>query len=128
MNSLNTTIQQGTPTPAHQDLWRRFTLGTMLLGALHVLIIGALLFFFRPGSEPVVLRYNVYFGIDTLAAWWQIHLLPLLSALFVSGNILLARRYLREGLIIPAILLFLGSGIIVVGLVIAVMAITFINY
>lgn len=112
----------------HSELTRQYKLASILLLILHLVIVGVLLIFFRPGPEPIVLRYNVYFGIDIISAWWQIYLLPLLSAVFVSGNTFLGWRYLRQGIVLPAILFLLGSGVIVIGLVVAVAAIAFINY
>jgi hypothetical protein len=107
---------------------RKFRLVTILLGAVHLVVGIALFLFFQPSPEPIVLRYNVYFGIDILSAWWQVYLIPLLSAVFVFVNVFLAERFLRMGQRLLALIFLLGSGIITLGLVIAIAAIVLINY
>lgn len=32
---------------------------------------------FKPQTEPVILHYNIYFGIDLIGAWYKIFFIPL---------------------------------------------------
>lgn len=116
------------PTPAPVPLRLPFRSVFLLLVTVHAVLVLCLLFFFRPSESLVIFRYNAFFGVDTLSAWWQIYLIPSLSLLFVSINLILARRCARLGQILPALLLLLGSGIVSLGVVIVLMALVLINY
>ncbi|MEP7162530.1 MAG: hypothetical protein ABI747_02075 [Candidatus Moraniibacteriota bacterium] len=107
---------------------QKFWLISGLLLTVHVLLAVAIAIFFPPSPDSVVLRYNVYFGVDILAAWWQVYLLPLLSLSFVTANTLLAYRLLKKEEKLLSMLLLLGSGVVTFALAVAVSAIVFINY
>lgn len=107
---------------------QKFWLVVVLLVLIHIFLVGAIALFFPPNEASIILRYNVYFGIDILASWWQIYLLPLLSIIFLVGNIFFAKRFLVRGEWLLSILLLLGSGVITFGLAVALAAIVFINY
>lgn len=107
---------------------QKFWLVVALLGMIHLVLIGIIAVFFQPSEALVILRYNVYFGIDVLASWWQIYLLPLLSSIFLVGNVFFARRFLRSGEWLLSITLLLGSGVITFALAVALAAIVLINY
>ena len=110
--------------PAQQKFW--LIVGLLIL--LHLMIAGIIAFFFRPSDESVILRYNVYFGVDILSAWWQVYLLPLLSLAFTTANTLLAYHFVKRDQWFLSILLLLGSGVIASALAVAIAAIVFINY
>lgn len=107
---------------------KKFWLIVYLLLLVHLLIALALALFFQPSGNSIILRYNVYFGVDILAAWWQVYLLPLLSLAFTLGNLFLAFRFLKKGEWLLSILLLLGSAVISFGLAIAIAALVLINY
>src|SRR5665647_2127684 len=87
------------------DTWKKFWTIAGLLFLLHAIIVGALAIFFRPSDNHVILRYNVYFGIDLLGAWWQVYLLPVLSLAFLLANLSFAHRFLKRGEWLLSILL-----------------------
>lgn len=51
------------------------------------------------GSEPLVLHYSVYFGIDLIGEWYQIYFMPVVGTFIFIINIFLALFfYLKERL------------------------------
>lgn len=94
-----------------------------LLGAL-----GILGYYIRPSETPIVLHYNVYFGVDLLGIWWQAYMLPLLGGLLVLGHLYLAYRFYRQSERIASYLMLLSSNMIVFGILLATVSIAFINY
>lgn len=107
---------------------QKFWLVVALLGIIHLVLIGIIAVFFQPSEASVILRYNVYFGIDILASWWQVYLLPLLSIIFLIGNVFFAKRFLTSGEWLISMVLLLGSGVVTFGLAVALAAIVLINY
>ena len=104
----------------------RFLLFFSILPILTSFLV--LLFFIRPRETPIVLHYNVYFGVDVLGAWWQTYLLPLLSLLFYIIHTLLALHFYSRSDRIASYLLLLAAGLIGSGVLIASIGIAFINY
>lgn len=41
--------------------------------------------------EPLVLRYNIYVGINLIGSWWQVFYLPLIGLAIIFFNFLLAK-------------------------------------
>ncbi|HPA25921.1 MAG TPA: hypothetical protein PLK76_04150 [bacterium] len=47
--------------------------------------------------EPIVLRYNIYVGINLIGSWWQVFYLPLIGLAILIFNFLLAKMmFLKE--------------------------------
>ncbi len=90
--------------------------------------IAILAYFIRPTENPIVLHYNVYFGVDLLGAWWQVYALPAAAAIALFGHLFLARGFYYRTERIAAYLLLLGSGMFSAGVLIASSAIAFVNY
>lgn len=44
--------------------------------------------------EPIVLRYNIYVGINLIGSWWQVFYLPLIGLAIIIFNFLLAKMML----------------------------------
>lgn len=103
---------------------------TLLVVPLVVWIasLGLLGYFIRPSETPIVLHYNVYFGVDLLGIWWQAYLLPLLGAVFFIGHFFLARRFYRQGERIACYLMLLSSNMFLFGILIGSLSIVLINY
>ncbi|OGI21291.1 MAG: hypothetical protein A2808_01340 [Candidatus Moranbacteria bacterium RIFCSPHIGHO2_01_FULL_55_24] len=97
--------------------------GFFLLGS-----IVALLFFIQPREAPIVLHYNVYFGVDLLGVWWQAYVLPLIGIVLLLGHVFLAYSFYKERERVAAYLLLLAMGFMSVGVAIASASIAFINY
>lgn len=47
---------------------------------------GILGYFIRPVDFPIILHYNVYFGVDLIGDWWQSYSLPLVGMLTLLTN------------------------------------------
>lgn len=103
---------------------------TLLTAALlpTLVSLGLLLFFIRPSETPIVLHYNVYFGVDLLGIWWQVYVLPFLGGLFFIGHYFLARRFYLGTERIACYLMLLSAGMLSLGLLIASVGVVFINY
>jgi hypothetical protein len=77
------------------------------------ILLGGIIF---PLSIPVVLQYNVYFGVSLLGDWWQVYLLPMVGIVLYGIHVFLAAHYyaLCERVASYLLLLaacFLGGGI-----------------
>lgn len=106
-------------------LVRTLCAGTLLALLLCVGVIG---YFIHPTGTPIVLHYNVYFGVDLLGVWWQAYALPFLGMLFVIGHFFLARRFYVRTERIASYLMLLSAGMLSGGLLVASISIAFINY
>lgn len=54
----------------------------------------------KPTDQPVILHYNVYFGIDAIGDWRNIFLMPALALAFLLVNAILSRFfYYKERLV-----------------------------
>ena len=42
-----------------------------------------------PQVDPIVLKYNIYFGISLIGPWWQVFLWPLTGLIFWLINLIL---------------------------------------
>lgn len=47
----------------------------------------------KPTDQPVILHYNVYFGIDAIGDWRNILLMPALALAFLLANVVLSRFF-----------------------------------
>ncbi len=47
----------------------------------------------QPTDQPVILHYNVYFGIDAIGDWRNIYLMPVLALAFLLANAILSRFF-----------------------------------
>lgn len=52
----------------------------------------------RPSSDPAVLHYTIYFGIDRVGEWWRVYFLPLSGLVIIGVNGLVANVLRREPL------------------------------
>lgn len=78
-----------------------------------------------PISIPVILRYNVYFGVSLLGDWWQVYVFPVAGIFLYAIHVLLARHYygLRERIASYLVLLasfFMGSGILLIAIALGI--------
>jgi len=74
---------------------------SLVLGALANLGMWAAIWFvIEPASQPIILHYNVYFGVDAIGDWKNIFMLPGLAAAVLAVNIVLSRFfYYKERLV-----------------------------
>lgn len=107
------------------------TIVRMLIGVNAFFILascGILGYFIRPADGLIVLHYNVYFGVEIQGVWWQVFILPIASALFLSAHLFLARHFYGISERIAAYLMLFGACLMSIGVLIASTGIVFINY
>lgn len=100
-------------------------IGSLLINAANW---GLIAFFIRPVDFPIVLHYNVYFGVDVIGAWWQVYFLPLVGLVILLVNAVLGYLFYQQKERIVAHLLMLAIFIAQIGISIAVAGILLINY
>lgn len=91
-----------------------------LLGSF--IILGSTIF---PINIPIILRYNVYFGVSLLGDWWQVYIFPTVGIFLYAVHVLLARHYyrLRERIASYLVLLasfFMGSAIMLIAIALGI--------
>ncbi|HMN19435.1 MAG TPA: hypothetical protein PKA31_02490 [Candidatus Moranbacteria bacterium] len=89
---------------------------------------GLMGWFIRPVDFPIILHYNVHFGVDMIGAWWQAYLLPLAGLLILGVNTATARLFFAREEKLSAMLLLLGGFAVQVAVLIAAIGIVRINY
>jgi hypothetical protein len=110
------------------DLLRRSRLPVLRAGlAIQLVVVAVIAFFIRPSSDALILRYNVFFGVDILGVWWQIYLIPGVCGLFFLGNLALAEILMRRQAYFAALVLVYGALLILVAEIVAVAALISIN-
>lgn len=84
-------------------------------------------FFIRPDSGTIILRYNSFFGVDLLGAWWQAYLVPGICLGFFLINLVLALLLFRRQSFLAALILLYGAFLVVVSGSLATATLIFIN-
>jgi hypothetical protein len=102
----------------------------VLIGSLiiNVLNWGFIAFFIRPVDFPIILHYNVYFGVDVIGPWWQVYSLPLIGLMILGVNTVLGYLFYQKKERIVAHLLMLATFIAQIGISVAVASLLIINY
>jgi hypothetical protein len=103
-----------------------FLLIAVLLLNLASLVV--LSVFIEKSDSPVILHYNVYFGVDLIGDWWQIYIMPGMGLFFAATNLFLAAHFYQQKERIASYCLMLASLIIEVGVFISSVSIALINY
>ena len=113
-----------------QDFFRSSLVHWVLIASLLVNAInwGIIAFFIRPVDFPIILHYNVYFGVDVIGSWWQIYFLPAIGLIILSVNTVLGYLFYQQKERIVAHLLILATFIVQIGISIAVASLLLINY
>jgi hypothetical protein len=113
-----------------QEFFHSALVQWVIIGALLVNLAnwGAIAYFIRPVDFPIILHYNVYFGVDVIGAWWQIYFLPLIGLAILSVNTVLGYLFYKQKERIVAHLLILATFIVQIGISIAVASLLLINY
>ena len=101
-----------------------------LLGALLLLLIGwgMLIYFIRPRETPLILHYNVYFGVDLLGTWWQAYVLQGVASLLFLLHTALGYSFYRKKERFAADILLLATTLSLFGVAGPSASIAFINY
>jgi len=88
----------------------------------------SIVYFIRPVDFPIILHYNIYFGVDVIGSWKQIYFLPVIGLLILSINTTLGYLFYQQKERIAAHLLLLATFIVQIGISIAVASLLLINY
>jgi hypothetical protein len=99
-------------------------LGVFPLVATFIILGGAIF----PTSIPLVLRYNVYFGVSLLGDWWQVYMVPIMGVFFYVVHVFLAERYYEVKERIVSYLILLASFFLGVAIFITALSLAIVNY
>jgi hypothetical protein len=102
----------------------------LFFGTIGLLLLetGALLYFFRPSDTPIVLHYNVYFGVDVIGRYSQAFIVPVITAIYLVGNFALGRLLYQAKERVAAYTLLFGGLLLVLSSIVAAGAVIFANY
>ena len=102
----------------------------VLIGSLILNIVnwGLIAFFIRPVDFPIILHYNVYFGVDVIGPWWQLYFLPFIGMIILGLNTVLGYLFYQKKERIVAHLLMLATFIAQIVVTVAVASLLMINY
>jgi hypothetical protein len=102
----------------------------IFIGSAFVNIAGwaSMAYFIRPVDFPIILHYNVYFGVDIIGSWWQAYFLPAMASFILAVNLVLSYLFFRRKERIASYSLLLGALFVQVGSAIAEISIILINY
>lgn len=101
----------------------------LLLGALANLTDWiALKIFIRPVDFPIILHYNVFFGVDMLGSWKEVFILPFIGLILLLVNGFLALHLYKRKERIASYLLLMAALMIQLSLLVASISIIIINY
>lgn len=89
---------------------------------------GTIAYFIRPVDFPIILHYNVYFGVDVIGIWKQIYFLPSIGLVILGVNTVLGYLFYQQKERIAAHLLILATFIVQICISIAVASLLIINY
>ncbi len=94
------------------SFWKNGMVRTLLGVSAFLLLIsfGILWYFVGKRETPVVLHYNVYFGVDVIGEWWEAYFVPFVGLLFFLLHTMLSRYlfvFLREKVLSFGVLLSL---------------------
>lgn len=89
---------------------------------------GFLFYFIRPVDFPIILHYNVYFGVDIIGKWLEAYYLPLIGDIMLIVNAILGYMFYLQKERMVAHLLLLAAFFVQVSISIAVASIILINY
>lgn len=113
-----------------QEFFRSSLVQWVIIAAIFVNLANwiSIAYFIRPVDFPIILHYNIYFGVDVIGDWWQVYFLPAIGLLILSVNTVLGYLFYGQKERIAAHLLLLATFIVQIGVSIAVASLLFINY
>ncbi|MDZ7799113.1 MAG: hypothetical protein U5L76_05965 [Patescibacteria group bacterium] len=104
----------------NRDFWGEAELGVLFANKIFLinfiislilnLVVWLLLYMqFQPTQEPVILHYNIYFGIDLIGDWYKIFALPLFGFIIFFINFFFSIIIYHKEKILSYILIFSSS-------------------
>ena len=97
-------------------------------GTFQVRRIVVLKIFVQPVDFPIILHYNVYFGVDVLDDWRKVYIMPLIGVFLLIINTLLGLYFYKNNERIASHILAMASLMIQLSLLVASASIILINY
>ncbi len=105
-----------------KERWRRFfwhgywtdpvIFFSLVIGALiNVGMWAAVFFIVEPVSQPIILHYNVYFGVDAIGDWKNVFFFPALAVAVFGVNVVLSRFFFYKEKL--AAYLFAGMALVI---------------
>jgi hypothetical protein len=82
----------------------------------------------EPVEFPIILHYNVYFGVDRVGDYQQAYVLPLIGFILLFVNLLLAMYFYAQKERIASYVLLIGTLMIQLSLIVGSASIILINY
>ncbi|MCX6763280.1 MAG: hypothetical protein NTZ97_00890 [Candidatus Moranbacteria bacterium] len=84
--------------------------------------------FIRPVDFPIILHYNVYFGVDMIGHWKQTYSLPAIGLFLILVNFFLAMHFYRSKNRIASYLIMMAALMVQLCLIVASASVIIINY
>jgi hypothetical protein len=82
----------------------------------------------QPVDFPIILHYNVYFGVDLKGSYLQVFGIPLIGLFLFLINIILSRYIYKKGERIASYLLLMATLMMQINLIVYSLSIILINY
>jgi hypothetical protein len=84
--------------------------------------------FIKPVDFPIILHYNVYFGVDMLGNWKQVFILPLLGLILFTINFCFSLYFYHQKERIASHILLMATLMLQLSLIVASISVIIINY
>jgi len=84
--------------------------------------------FVKPVDYPIILHYNVYFGVDVTGNWKNVWILPMIGVIVFLTNFLLSIYFYKNEERIAGYLLLMATLMVQLSLVVASTSVILINY
>ncbi len=84
--------------------------------------------FVKAVDFPIILHYNVYFGVDSIGSYKAVYLMPAIGLALLASNLLLSIYFYKNKERIASYLLLIAALMIQLSLAVAAVGIIIINY
>jgi hypothetical protein len=84
--------------------------------------------FIRPIDLPIILHYNVYFGVDMMGNYKEVYILPLIGIILLLINFFLSKYLYEKKERIASYLLMMAALMIQLALIVSSVSVIIINY
>lgn len=82
----------------------------------------------KPVEFPIILHYNVYFGVDLAGDYRQVFVLPLIGFILFGINLILSLYFYKQKERISSYILMIAALMIQLSLIVASASVILINY
>lgn len=82
----------------------------------------------RPIDLPIILHYNVYFGVDMMGNYREVYILPLIGIILLLINFFLSKYLYEKKERIASYLLMMAALMIQLALIVSSVSVIIINY